>query len=65
MSNESDWIQGVRRWCFSGAGPTLSTKDAYERDDADLALGYEAAHTALFFSQWAGPVETGFDPSTT
>lgn len=61
MSNESDWIQGVKRWCLSGLGSTLSTKIASELDDADLALGYEAAHPALFVSQWSVPAATGFD----
>jgi hypothetical protein len=50
MANDSDWVADVRRWYFSGQGPTAAASP--DADPDGIALGYEAAHPALQSAHW-------------
>ncbi len=68
MNNDSDWVDDVKRWYFSGGGPAAmkpraANQGSYDTEATDFALGYEAAHPALVAGHWADPPSSGFDHS--
>ncbi len=67
MSNDSDWVDDVKRWYFSGgaaaAARALRVHDSDGTEATEFAVGYEAAHPALVAGPWADPPPSGFDHS--
>ena len=51
MADDSDWVEDVKRWYRAGVQSALLA-EASTGDNADSAIGYEAAHPALQARHW-------------
>jgi hypothetical protein len=65
MASDSDWVEDVRRWCFSqkqGASSSVSASAPANTDDDEL--GYEAANPPVQAQHWPDrPSAAVQDPS--
>ena len=46
MTNDAEWVEDVRRWCYAGGAPGGGAQEPLTRPNRTdlMALGYEAAH---------------------
>jgi hypothetical protein len=49
MANDEQWVEDVKRWYFSGAARGTGDPGSAE---AEIAIGYEAAHPSLQARHW-------------
>jgi len=61
MTNDADWVEDVRRWCFAGARSIADAQRLGSAEATDfMALGYEAAQPALQAQHWPDAPSTVF-----